>query len=182
MKERRTKKMNIKLYEEKKKDGQTGRILIILDEPGQDLAEFVKKYVGSLGGAQKAIETVAPGTQEPVPEAPEGKPAVEVDTSKPAPVKDQAPAEEELFPDAPVPEPKKPAAQKQEAPKPAPAKQEPAPAAASAPADEARELWEMLDDDTKEEFLAEYGAGSFEDIEPDYIPELVSSLKERIFG
>lgn len=156
--------MNIKLYEEKKKDGQTGRILIILDEPGQDLAEFVKKYVGSLGGAQKAIETVAPGTQEPMPEAPGGKPDMEADTSKPA--GPAAQAEEELFPDAPVPEPKKPAA----------------PAAAPAPGDEAVELWEMLDDDTREEFLAEYGAGCFEDIEPDYLPELIEALKERIFG
>lgn len=163
--------MQIKLYEEKKKDGQTGRILIILDEPGADLAEFVKKYVGSLGGAQKAIGTVAPGVSEPVPEEPERKPDVQADTAvKPAaPAKTQAAKEEELFPDAPVPEPKK------EAPA-------PAPAAEPNPFDEVKELWEMLDGDSQEEFLANYGAGCLEDIEPDSIPVLLEDIKGKVFG
>lgn len=171
--------MQIKLYEEKKKDGQTGRILIILDEPGADLAEFVKKYVGSLGGAQKAIETVAPGVSEPVPEEPERKPDVQADTAvKPAaPAKAQVAKEEELFPDAPVPEPKvKPAeAPKREAPA-------PAPAAEPDPFEEVKELWEMLDGDSQEEFLANYGAGCLEDIEPDSIPVLLEDIKGKVFG
>jgi hypothetical protein len=180
MKERR-KNMQIKLYEEKKKDGQTGRILIILDEPGADLAEFVKKYVGSLGGAQKAIETVAPGISEPVPEEPERKPDVQADTSvKPAaPAKTQATKEEELFPDAPVPEPKAKAPAK---PAEAPKKEAPAPAAEPDPFEEVKELWEMLDGDSQEEFLANYGAGCLEDIEPDSLPVLLEDIKGKVFG